>query len=417
MLGANGSAPARAARALCPVLPVLEDGAGVVGWGGRTTPEMAAFANGVLVRYLDYNDTYLSKEPAHPSDNIPAALAAAEAGGKSGRELIAAVAAAYEVQCRLCDAATLRGRGWDHVTWGSFSSTLAASMLLGLSVEETVHALGIAGVSSPALRQTRAGELSMWKGCAFAHAAMNAVFAARLAKNGVTGPAPVFEGEFGVFNLVSGPFTLERFASSREDRFRILDTCIKYYPAEYHAQSAIGAAIELAEEMGEEAEGIEAVTVRTFGAAVEIISGPEKWRPATRESADHSLPFCVAAALLDRNITLATFTERLFDPDILALVDRIRVVKDPELDRLYPEAMPNRVEVTLGSGRFLSRESVYPKGHPKNPLTDEEVEEKFRALGSWFLPGRRLERALGALWRLDEADDVREVMGLFERGA
>ncbi|MFQ5737122.1 MAG: MmgE/PrpD family protein, partial [Thermodesulfobacteriota bacterium] len=399
--------------------PPTDAGPGVVGSpaGFHTTPEMAAFANGVLVRYLDFNDTYLSREPAHPSDNIPAALAAAMAAGRSGRELIAAVAAAYEVQCALCDAATLRARGWDHVTWGAFSSTLAASMLLGLCVEETIHALGIAGVTAPALRQTRAGELSMWKGCAFAHTAMNSVFAARLAKNGMTGPAPVFEGEFGVFNMVSGPFALERLAAGREERFRILDTYIKYYPAEYHAQSAIGAAVELASELGEEVDAIESVTVRTFGAAVEIIgSGPEKWRPSTRESADHSLPFCVAAALLDGNVTLATFTDRLFDADMLALVARVKVVKDPELDRMYPVAVPNRVEVTLRSGRVVARESVYPKGHPKNPLTDGEVEEKFRALGSWHFSGREMEEALERLWMLDEAVDAGAIVRLFQKG-
>ncbi len=412
MLGAVGSAPARAALAICPQ---IDDGPGVTAWG-RTTPEMAAFANGVLVRYLDFNDTYLSKEPAHPSDNIPAALAAACLTRAGGGELIAAVAAAYEVQCRLCDAATLRARGWDHVTWGSFSSTLAASMLLGLSTGETVHALGIAGVTSPALRQTRAGELSMWKGCAFAHVAMNSVAAARLAGAGLTGPAPVFEGEFGVFNLVSGPFTLAPFAAGPHDSFKILDTYIKYYPVEYHAQSAVGACVDIASELGGRAHEIESVTVRTFDAAVEIIAGPEKWRPGTRESADHSLPFCVAAALLDGGITLSTFTDRLGGEDVRELIDRVKVVPDPQLNAMYPATTPCRVEVRLRSGTTLKREVTHPKGHPEKPLTDAEVEEKFRTLGAGFFSSGGLDAALDALWRLDEAADVNDVMGFFEKG-
>ncbi|MEK7772914.1 MAG: MmgE/PrpD family protein, partial [Deltaproteobacteria bacterium] len=394
VLGAYESPLARIIRAIAPA---VADGprAGVIGSQSHTTPDFAAFANGVMARYLDFNDTYLSKEPAHPSDNIPAALACAQAAGASGAEFITAVVAAYEVQCALCDAASLRAKGWDHVTYGSFSSTVAASMLLGLSREETMNALGIAGVASPALRQTRAGELSMWKGCAFANTARNAVFAAFLAKNGITGPARVFEGEFGFFNLVSGAFDLPAFAIGRADRFKILETYMKYYPAEYHAQSAIEAAVELSL-MIDDISSIESVTVSTFSASYDIIgSGREKWRPKTRETADHSLACCVAAALIDGNITVDTFSqERLEDRRLLGLMDRIKIVKDTELDRLYPEAMPNSVAVLLKSGDVLSKEVIYPKGHPKTPLTDMEVEDKFKRLGGPYFGGGGVDNAL-----------------------
>ena len=176
--------------------------------GGRSAPDWAAFANGVHIRYLDANDTYLSLEPAHPSDNWAAIWAAGEAAGASGEDWITAAAVAYEVQCRLCDAASLRARGWDHTTYGSISATLAAARLFRLDHAGTVHALGIAATTGTALRLTRAGELSMWKGCAFAFAARNAVFAAQLAALGMTGPAPLFEGEMGFMQQVSGPFEL-----------------------------------------------------------------------------------------------------------------------------------------------------------------------------------------------------------------
>lgn len=414
-LGAYESPPARAALSTAPeVKGGLK--ASILGAGYRTTPEHAAFANGVMLRYLDFNDTYLSKEPAHPSDNIPAALACAEASGSNGRDFIRAVVAAYEVQCRLCDAASLRSRGWDHVTYGSFSSAIAASILFKLSSKETVHALGIAGAPSPALRQTRAGELSMWKGCAFANTARNAVFSAMLAKNGMTGPAPIFEGEFGFQQLVSGPFELPLFGGRGGSPFKILETYIKYYPVEYHAQSAVEAAIELRAGM-DETDEIESVTVRTFSAAYEIIgSGPEKWSPKTRETADHSLPFCVAAALLDGNITMATFTERITDEDILGLIQKVRIEKDGGLEALYPQAIPNRVEITLKSGRTASREILFPKGHPKNPLTDREVEEKFRALGNWYFSGGMIESVLSSLWKLEEMKDMKELLDLFAKG-
>jgi len=406
-LGASACPPVRAARSIAPE---VASGAGVIGDYIRTTPDFAAFMNGIMVRYLDYNDTYLSLEPAHPSDNIPAALAAAEVSGRTGKDLITATVAAYEVQCRLCDAASLRKRGFDHVTYGTFSSTLAAALLLGLTRDEAVNALGIAGVASPALRQTRAGELSMWKGCAFANASRNSVFSAMLARAGVTGPAPIFEGEFGFMKLISGPLKLGDFGGELGEGFKVIDTYIKYYPAEYHSQSAIGAAIELSREI-EDVSSIETVTVYTFRAAYEIIgSGKERWTPATRETADHSLPFCVGAALFDGNVDLATFSEeRLTDAELLKLVAKIKVVVDPELDKLYPGAMPNRVEVALKSGETLAREIIYPKGHPRDPLADSELEEKFKDVAGLTLPESKLDKTLELLWNLESLRDVSEI--------
>ena len=203
-LGAWKAEPCKIARTVAAAYRASTSGATLFGTTHRTPPDWAAFANGCQVRYLDYNDTYLSKEPAHPSDNIPAALAVAEAEQADGRELIVAIALAYEVQCRLCDAASLRARGWDHVTYGAFSSGLAAARLMRLDVEQARHVIGIAGVASAALRQSRVGALSHWKGCAFANAARHGVFAALLASHGMTGPAPIFEGEMGFEQLVSG---------------------------------------------------------------------------------------------------------------------------------------------------------------------------------------------------------------------
>src|SRR5437762_5114581 len=228
------------------------NGATLLGTRHVAPPDWAAFANGCLVRYLDYNDTYLSKEPAHPSDNIPAAFAVAQAHGAGGADLITAIVLAYEVQCRLCDATSLRAIGWDHVTYGAFSTALAASRLMKVGTERTRHAVGIAGVTSAALRQSRVGELSHWKGCAFANAARHGVFAALLAGRGMTGPSPIFEGEKGFQKLVSGPLPIAgpfgpNSNGSRvpADGFMINKTSIKCWPVEYHAQSAVEAALAL----------------------------------------------------------------------------------------------------------------------------------------------------------------------------
>src|SRR5213592_3645358 len=165
-----------------------KNGATVFGTSQKAPPDWAAFANGCQIRYFDYNDTYLSKEPAHPSDNFSAVLAVGESVGATGKEMITAAAIAYEVQCRLCDAASIRARGWDHPTYGSFSTALAAAMLMKLHPEKTRHAVNIAGVAGMGMRQSRVGELSHWKGVAFAHAARHGVYSALLARAGMTGP-------------------------------------------------------------------------------------------------------------------------------------------------------------------------------------------------------------------------------------
>lgn len=411
-IGAFNSGPAKIAR---KIAGTIKGGAAVLGANIKTTPDLAAFANGVAIRYLDYNDTYLSKEPAHPSDNISACLAVAEAENKTGRDLITAIAIAYEVQCRLCDAASLRQRGWDHVTYGAFSSTLAAAKLMGLSIEKTVHALGLAGVANIALRQTRVGELSMWKGCAFANTARNAVFAANLARNGMTGPAPIFEGEKGFMKQVSGHFELKGLGNGKRVSFKILDTYIKFYPAEYHSQSAIEAAIELRKEIAGQgfspADDIKSIEIRTFDAAYEIIgSGPEKWHPKTRETADHSLPYCAAVALMDGGVGLNQFSEnRINDSKLHKLIQRVKVIRDKGLTNQYPEAMPNLIKITMRDGRKFSNKVKYPKGHPKKPMTDGEVEEKFRILVKGSMSGEDIDNLFDVLWGLENLKNVNKL--------
>lgn len=349
--------------------------------GGAATLDWAAFTNGVHIRYLDCNDTYLSLEPAHPSDNWAAIMAAGEYAERDGRAWIEAAAVAYEVQCRLCDAASIRARGWDHVTYGCLSSCLAAAKLLGLGHEQTVHALGIAGTTGTALRLTRAGELSMWKGCAFAHAARNGVFAALLAGDGMTGPAPLFEGEMGFFQQVSGPFVVAPLGNENPGGWMLPKTSIKFVPAEYHSQSAIAAAFALRSRIGDPRQ-IRAIEIETFKVAVEIIAkDPEKWRPQTRETADHSLPYCTVAALVDGTITAEQFSDaRLSDPLLLDLVARTKVIENDALTATYPESVPNRVRVIMHDGTTHEEVNFHPPGHDKNPLTTEQLRTKFDGL-------------------------------------
>jgi 2-methylcitrate dehydratase len=381
--------------------------------GGRASADWAAFANGVHIRYLDCNDTYLSLEPAHPSDNWAAVMAAGEHAASEGRDWIAAAAVAYEVQCRLCDAASIRARGWDHTTYGSLSATLAVSKLFNLSHAQTVHALGIAGTTGTALRLTRAGELSMWKGCAFAFAARNGVFAALLAQAGMTGPAPLFEGDMGFCQQVSGPLSLPRLGGRAAEDWMLPKTSIKFWPAEYHSQSAIAAALELRPRIvGPEA--IQSIEIATFRTAVEIIGkDPEKWRPKTRETADHSLPYCTVAALIDGDISARQFEpERLADPVLLDVVSRTTVVEDPALTAGYPSGIPNRLRVTLRDGTVLEATVAHPPGHDKNPLSDSQLRTKFDTLVVPALGAERGEAIWTRLMKLEDDPHPHEAIAL-----
>jgi 2-methylcitrate dehydratase len=383
--------------------------------GGQSSVEWATFVNGLLIRYLDYNDTYLSLEPAHPSDNLAPVLSMGEWTGKGGKDLIVAATLAYEIQCRLCDAASLRKHGVDHVTYGALSSCAAACKLLGLDAVKTTHALGIAGVCNVALRQTRAGELSMWKGCAFANAARNGVFAALLASEGLTGPAPIFEGELGLMNLVTRESFDLPILGGAGNPFMIAQTYIKFWPAEYHSQSAIDAALQLRSEVGD-VRNVASIEIDTFNAAVDIIGkDPEKWRPKTRETADHSLPYCTAVALMDGDVTEAQFEpERFTDRILLELVAKVKLNRDPELNKRYPHGIPNRLRIKMTDGRVLVREVEFPRGHAQNPMTDTEVEQKFRRLVEPRYGKQRADRILGVCWDLENlktASDLVKLVG------
>src|SRR5437870_6368886 len=356
------------------------NGATIIGTNHQAPPDWAAFATGCCIRYFDYNDTYLSKEPAHPSDNISAALAVAESVGATGREFITAIALAYEVQCRFCDAASLRARGWDHVTYGVFSTALASAKLMKLELEKTRHAVNIAGVGCAAMRQARVGELSHWKGVAFADAARRGVYSAVLARGGMTGPAPIFEGQMG-FEKELGVSLGDVGEKFKGAPAMILNTSIKYWPAEYHSQSAIEAALFLREQI-EDLSQVKTMTIESHDASVDIIgSEPEKWKPETRETADHSLPYITARALIDGEVTDRHFQqERFTHPKVWKFLENVKVARHGELSGMYPEAVANIVHVDLQDGRELTKRVDYPLGNALNPVTDQQLEGKFNAL-------------------------------------
>ena len=384
-----------------------EPPARILGSSQRTSLDFAAFANTVLVRYLDCNDTYAARGTGHPSDMIPAVLAVADGHRADGRAVITAIVAAYEAFCRLADRIPLKG--WDQGMYAAIGAACGAAKILGLDQAATGHAISIAITSGVPLGVTRIGELAMWKGCATAAANRTGVFAAELAAEGMTGPGHPFEGRDGLWQhlAIEAP-KWERFGGSGEP-FSITSTSFKAYPSVVHTQGPIGLVLELRSQVS--ASQIESVRVATYGEAVRRTAAEaEKWDPATRETADHSTPYLVAAAFADGAVTPATFEpSRIKDPALRPLMKKLTVVEEPEYTRRYPADACTRVEVTTTDGRRVVAETSHPKGHRRNPLTDAEVELKFRGLAAGSLGAKGCDRVLAEVWNLDKATTLDEL--------
>ena len=371
--------------------------------GGYAPPDRAAFYNSALVRYLDFNDSYLAKgETCHPSDNLGAVLAAAEYARASGRDFLAALALAYQVQCRLSDVAPVRDAGFDHVTQGAYAVAAGGARALGLDPARTAHAIAIAGTAFNALRVTRTGPLSHWKGLAFANVAGAVTRTTFLARRGITGPLEVFEGEKGFMDAVAGYFELNW---ENEDLERVTQTILKKYNAEIHSQSVLEAVLELRAREHLSAADVERVEVDVFDVAYRIIGGGEegdKMMVRNKEQADHSLPYLVAVALLDGEVMPAQYRPaRILSDDVQALLLRVAVRPDDAFSRRFPAEMPCRVRVTLRDGRVLTAELADYPGFLTRGRTWGAAREKLERLGAPYTTLSLRDRIAGTVAELE----------------
>ncbi|MCM8747753.1 MmgE/PrpD family protein [Thermomicrobiaceae bacterium CFH 74404] len=383
--------------------------------GGQTTPDRAALYNGALVRYLDYNDSFLAPgETCHPSDNLSAVLAAAEYAGASGRELLAALAVAYQVQCRLSEVAPVRARGFDHVTQGAYAAAAGVARALGLDAARAAHGIAISGTAFNALRVTRTGRLSHWKGLAYPNTAFGATHAVFLAMRGITGPLEVFEGNKGFMDAIAGRFSMDW---KQEDLEAVRRTILKKYNAEIHSQSAIEGLLELKAASGFRGEEIERIELDTFDVAFHIIGGGEegdKYHVRTKEEADHSLPYMLAVAALDGQLGPEQYApERIASQDVQSLLRRVVIRSDDELSRRFPAEMPARLQVVLHDGQVLSVEKRDYEGFHTRPMSWERVVQKFERLASPFTDAGQRRALVEAVTGL-EAVNVRDLTRLFE---
>jgi 2-methylcitrate dehydratase len=384
--------------------------------GGKTAPDRAALYNGALVRYLDYNDSYLAPgETCHPSDNLGAVLAASEYAGGSGHDLLTALAVAYAVQCQLSEVAPVRHKGFDHTTQGAYAAAAGVAKALSLDQERVANAIAISGTGNNALRVTRTGALSHWKGLAYPNTTFSATHAAFLAMRGITGPPEVFEGNKGFMEAIAGPFEIDW---ENEDLEAVRRTIVKKYNAEIHSQSALEGILELREEYHVRPEEVEHVELGTFDVAFNIIGGGEegsKQVVRAKEEADHSLPYMLAVALLDGEVGPDQYApERIRREDVQELLRRVVVRPEVDLSRRFPEEMPCRIRISLKDGHTLEVEKRDYEGFFTRPISWERAEEKFERLASPYADTNLRQLIVHAVRQLEEIE-VRELTGLLEK--
>jgi 2-methylcitrate dehydratase len=384
---------------------VKPDGTRAFGIAEGLHPDAAAFANSVMIRFLDYNDTHGAVAGVgHPSDYIPAAMARLGEQEITGALALRAILVGYEVFCRLAEATRLGVERIDHVLNGAVASAAAAAVANGLSRQRTRHALALAVTANLSLQATRLGELSMWKGCAAGNACRNGVFAAELAAAGLTGPPAPFTGRGGLFQVTGGEPDMRWLGPAH--RPAIAGCHVKRFPSGYFSQGAIQAALDLHARLNGRAPA--AVEVGTFEFGKKVMAGDtQKWHPATRETADHSIPYVVACALARGTVNRADLdVSQLADTEIRRLLDVLTVEVDPECMAAWPEACMNRVTVTFADGSRDSATVRYYRGHAKNPMDDRELEGKFRDQAASVIADADADALVKAIWALDEADST-----------
>jgi 2-methylcitrate dehydratase len=384
--------------------------------GGRAAPDRAGFYNSALVRYLDYNDSYLAKgETCHPSDNVGAVLAASEYVRGSGVDFLTALAVAYQVQCRLSAVAPVRAKGFDHTVQGSYAVAAGVSKALGLGSGRTANAIAIAGTAFNALRVTRTGDLSHWKGLAYPNTCFCGLHASFLAMRGITGPAQVFEGNKGFKETIAGDFELDW---SKENLEKVRRTIIKKYNAEIHSQSSIEGILELKKKHAFSGADVDRIDIDIFDVAYNIIGGGEegdKLTIRTKEDADHSLLYMVAVAILDGQVLPEQYLpDRIGSPDVQALLKKISAKPADRYSARFPDEMPCRITVSLRDGRSFTAEKKDYEGFHTRPMSWGSVTGKFESLSGGYMDDSLREQIVEAVANLDQIQ-ITDLMDLLEK--
>ncbi|MBU1702556.1 MAG: MmgE/PrpD family protein [Candidatus Eisenbacteria bacterium] len=383
--------------------------------GKKTHVIEAAFLNALMIRAMDYNDIYWKQDPSHPSDIIPAALSICEWKGLSGRDLILGIVLAYEIEMRLCEFALpgIRERGWHHATLTAYAAPLVAGRMLNLDAQKMQHALGISACHHLTLGAAVAGKLTMMKNTVDPMATRCGVEGALLAQGGYTGPENVLDGKEGMVHCLGPDWDYSKLINDLGGSFKISQCGMKAYPTEALTHAPITATLDLIKEHSLKADDVKTVHIESIARAADILSDPSKYNPQSKETADHSLPYCISAALSQGRVTPPEFQEdMLFNPKLREQLNKIKVTANPEFEKLFPEIQPCKVTIETIDGRKLEKRIDIPKGDPRDPMTEEELQVKFDALASpSFSVGRRNE-IRRAILALDSMENVSDLMRL-----
>jgi 2-methylcitrate dehydratase len=390
----------------------------VLGSGLRTSCFYAALVNGLMLRYLDYNDLYAV--PAgkwyacgHPSESIPGILAVGERVHASGKEVIAAIVLSYELSARFCQSITnppISKLGWNEETKGVYIMPLAVGRLLGLSEKELENAVGISGCHGMILgiMDTAAEEYSMTKSLRYPFTAHEGIFAAMLAKRGFTGPTTVIEGADGFIESVTkGHFDIERFTTF-DDKFYIMETGFKSVCAVGAVNGHLIATLALVNRYDIKPEDVANVRITAGTRPIEHTGDPAKKYPTNKETGDHSSYYLTAIAIVDRTVGPEQYQPWKYkDPGVLQLIDRITLEIDPEMDKLPRSGMS---EIVTKDGKHYKEKVDYPKGDPKNVMSDDDLEQKFTSMASKFMDKEQIERVIQTIYQLDTLEDIGDLM-------
>lgn len=387
----------------------------VIGSNLKTDVRSASLINGLAIRALDYNDVYWKQDPSHPSDLLPAAFCVGERENRSGRDLILAIVIAYELEMRIMEAAFpgVRELGLHHATLTQFVSPVVAGKMLNLNAEQITNAIGICGSHNTTLGAVTAGTLTMMKNTVDPMATEAGVFAALIAQKGYKGTTPIFEGREGLFEAIGDKWKPEVLTENLGETFKILDCSIKPFPCEALTHAPISAVLDLVIENNLQAENIELIEIYTLKRAAEILADEKKYIIDSRETADHSLPYCIAAAVVNRELNPRQFSpESLKDVRILSTVPKVKAVLEPSFEERFPAEQPCRVVITLKNGEKLTKERAYPKGDPRDQLSTAELKQKFEVLAEGILDKSQCEAVYEAVYNVEKIEDIGDLMKL-----
>jgi 2-methylcitrate dehydratase len=374
--------------------------------------------NSLMIRALDYNDIYWEEDPSHPSDLIPAALAPAEYLHKSGKDFITAMIIAYEWEMRLCEFAKpgVRERKWHHATLTQYAAPLVAGKIIGLSEEQLINAVGISGSHNLTLGAVTAGNLTMMKNTVDPMAVQSGVQAALLAQRGYKGPSHVIDGKEGLSEALGGSFDLSILASEFDGNFRINRCSMKAFPTEALTHTPISAVIKLMRMNHISKDDIKEVAIKTVSRAADILSDPSKYDPQTRETADHSLPYCLSAAIVDGAVTPASFTmDKIMDKEIRSFLPKIKVSAKAAFEKTFPALKQAEAEITTKQGKRFSITLDYPLGDYREPMDESALLKKFDAMALPLIGQDKRNRVINAIMEIEKESDMANFMELLKK--